>query len=469
MIVVLIQASIAYLLLPVFIFFIGWLKTVFSVPLCLGLGVVYTSIFRRIEVFKAKVSIPHRIYIILGIIAFVWTLLSGAGHRGFFDGDYYKHNAILSDLIAYSWPVKYHVAGAQTIMPLVYYIAYYLPAAAVGLVGGWKMANSVLFLWTAGGVLLTFLWIAVLAQKKVVWAVFLFILFSGLDGIGRLILYKQTGMNPDWEWWAGQWQYSGVTTLLFYVPQHALAGWIAASMLLFQHEQKETIPGLVVAIAATVLWSPFVFVGLIPYVCYLIIRKISTYNWIDFVGGGIIVLITGLYITSSLFGKSGAGGVFLWQHVDVVHSYTLVRLLIFYVLEFGIYAFFIKKDPFSVLTIVLLILIPWYRLGLLNDFVMRVSIPALFVLFIYWIRAVMSAKARVQWLMIGIICIACLYPLVLLRNGIVHFSFGPPRYHLSTLDTPPVRMQYLGNGNSIFFRFFTTTRSPIMGVMQLQN
>ncbi len=54
-------------------------------------------------------------------------MLSGIGGIGFQHYDWNKHNAILSDLVRESWPVGYTYYGRP--VALVYYIAYYLPAA----------------------------------------------------------------------------------------------------------------------------------------------------------------------------------------------------------------------------------------------------------------------------------------------------------------------------------------------------
>lgn len=465
----LIYASLTYLLLPLVLFGIGWMRPVFSVPFALAVvgSVVWCCV--RMLSFKSSAKISARTLIILIILAGIWTILSGAGHRGFFDGDYYKHNAILSDLIAYSWPVQYRLVHGTGVVPLVYYIAYYLPAAVVGLIGGWKAANIALFVWTWGGVCITFLWIAVLVPKKTILAVTLFVLFSGLDGIGRLILLHRTGMNADWEWWAGLWQYSGITTQLFYVPQHSLPAWIVGGMLLFQYKQKQLVSGLVLACSAVLLWSPFVFIGLLPFFAYLFFKKKIAAHFLEYGVSIFVLCMVGLYLASSQVGNSGAGGQWLFTHVDIVHSLTLVRLALFYLFEFGIYLLFIKKNTVLWIATAVLIALPWYRMGLLNDFVMRASLPALFILAVSWAQAVPLLMPLKRVVAIAIIVVASIYPFLLYHNAIIHFSKGPPRFTLSTLDTAAVRMQYVGEKNSVFFRSIARPYSPIMGIMNLNK
>ena len=71
---------------------------------------------------------------------------------------------------------------------------------------------------------------------------------------------------------------------------------------------------------------------------------------------------------------------------DFNYRYFFV-LLLFCFLEFGVYSLLIwkkyQKDMLFWIVNVLLILIPYFRLGSGRDFCMRVSIPGLFILMIY--------------------------------------------------------------------------------------
>ena len=98
------------------------------------------------------------------------------------------------------------------------------------------------------------------------------VLFSGLDVIGDL--WRAPHFAAHWditrhlEWWAGRYQYSSMTTQLFWVPNHALGGWLTIGLLL--RGERDTpldsmLPMIVVAVA---LWSPLAALGAVPFVLW---------------------------------------------------------------------------------------------------------------------------------------------------------------------------------------------------------
>ena len=80
------------------------------------------------------------------------------GGYGYQTGDWAKHGILLKDLVDYPWPVFYEYYGAT--IGVTYYVAYYLPAAVIGKVGGLVLANQFLVLWTLLGLILAIFWFA---------------------------------------------------------------------------------------------------------------------------------------------------------------------------------------------------------------------------------------------------------------------------------------------------------------------
>jgi hypothetical protein len=126
----------------------------------------------------------HHIILLL-LTALLLLGMSGVGGYGYQDTDWLKHNAVLKDLIERPWPVVYRLGGQD--VPLVYYVAFYLPAAFLGKLGGWFLANQVLFGWSLIGLILVMLWFLILNQRAAFTVVLLFVMFSGLDIIGELV------------------------------------------------------------------------------------------------------------------------------------------------------------------------------------------------------------------------------------------------------------------------------------------
>jgi len=161
----LLAVSAAYILLPVYIFLFFWVKQIYSflflIPLTIFLVVTLKHFKSKDTIQLSKINL-----IFLLLILIFWTVLSGAGHRNYESGDGFKHNAILADLIAYDWPVRYVMQKAQGVVYLCYYIGYYLPSALVGKFVGWNGANLFLFFWTLLGICLSSFWFMKQFDKK---------------------------------------------------------------------------------------------------------------------------------------------------------------------------------------------------------------------------------------------------------------------------------------------------------------
>jgi hypothetical protein len=508
----LIPISLFYLTLPYLIFVVGWLRwylTLFFVILIILS--LYVCIQRVERTYKEGLDKSDQIYfdgkiLILMIIAGVLLLgISGVGGYGYQDTDWLKHNAILKDLIEKPWPVIYQMDGVK--LPLVYYIAFYLPAALFGKFGGWILANQILFVWTFIGLILAILWFFILIRRASYGVLLLFIMFSGLDVIGEwLVTPRVVALRPEYllylnwehiEFWAIGWQYSSNTTLLFWVPHQALAGWIAAGILLYGILYSHIKVYSVFIVSLTILWSPFVLIGLLPYLlieCLLesgpISRRLSQYISLpNLCGLGLIVLLGFYYSSKFVMPTQVSGGKipfgFSLSFISDNGSKAIgaVLILIFCLLEFGLYSIFIisskkewNKEAKVVFytTFACLFLFPLYRIGSQNDFVMRASIPALFVLAIFLGRTLCSQSLPRfnRIILVVLILIGSVTVLTELRRHILGI------YNAGTLENIPqiskvmsinewdittnkdatILLQYVGNPQAPFFKFMA--RNP---------
>lgn len=473
--------SAVYIVVPLVIFAFGWLKLPFALIFFAGF---FYLLFHLLKKNKDEnyVVISYRELAFVCFFIVIWTLLSGAGHRGFADGDGYKHNAILNDLISYDWPVLYRQVQSKDLVYLCYYFAFYLPAAFVGKLFGWKAANIFLFGWTLCGATLSVTWFLSLYKKgnKVLYAL-LFIFFGGLDALGRLIMRSKVVNGSDWEWWARNWQYSGNTTLLFYVPQHALIGWILAGIIAYGLFNKKPFPFFIVLLFCVPLWSPFVFLGLLPFSCIYLYQNRKTIVLGEWILALLFLIFQLFYFASNLtfLVKETGASAWLWQIEKIAHSFVLVRLFLFYLFEFGIYVIFVfffrksfkdqnRKIIFG-LSLLILFILPWYKMGLLNDFVMRTSIPALYMVCFFWSELLILTKwnKKIKRVALAVFVIGGIYPTLLMVRGIQHFSWGPPKASLTTYEDPTFRKQYLGYRKSIFFTYFAPINAkPKIGQMK---
>jgi len=319
----LILASLSYLSFPFLIFFAGWLKWYFALG-CVGLVVLSLLwCIREIDqVVGTGQEQPEGF--IFGLRHIVLVLLvtclllgvSGVGGYGYQDTDWLKHNAILKDLIVQPLPVVYELAGKD--VPLVYYIAYYLPAALVGKLGGWFIANQVLFAWSLIGFFLAMLWFLLLNRRASSTVVLLFVVFSGLDVIGELLarsvvsaIRPEVGALLNWEHieqWSIGWQYSSNATLLFWVPHQAMAGWIASAILMYAILYSQQRKYSLFYCGLAVLWSPFVTVGLLPYLLaeFLLedgtwLERLRRYVSLPNFCGLALLIVIGLFYSAKLY------------------------------------------------------------------------------------------------------------------------------------------------------------------------
>ena len=503
----LIPSSLFYLALPYIIFVVGWLKWYLAIS-CAGLIVfpLYFIIRKTIHTNRegqeqsCEIMVGGHIIILVVVVGVLFLGVSGVGGYGYQDTDWIKHNAILKDLVERPWPVIYQLGGQN--LPLVYYFAYYLPAAAVGKLGGWYLASQVLFAWSLMGLVMATLWFLVLNRHITFTGIALFVLFSGLDVIGELITrWVVAPIRPEvmsilkWdhiEQWSIGWQYSSNATLLFWVPHQALAGWIATGVFLYNmlNSRQEKYGFFIVGLTA--LWSPFVTIGLLPYVLAdflleagsLPARIRSHFSWPDLCGLGLLA-IAGLYYSAKFVTISP------WLSGSIPQGFSLsftadtgakvigfALIIVFCLLEFGLYSFFIiratrkwdtKARGAFITTLVCLSLMPFYRFGGVNDFVMRASIPALFVLAVFLGRTLFghSLTGIKRIVLIALVSLGSVTALIEFHRHIsgiydagTHMQTPPvsqvmsiDHWGVTTDKDVTIMLQYVGGLQAPFFEF----------------
>ncbi|MCL6588771.1 MAG: hypothetical protein K6U80_02350 [Firmicutes bacterium] len=417
-----------YLLLPILLFVAGWLKPPVAIILVLlliyaGMKAVTSYTPKEYESENSSGKPPaHKIitglFILLGII--YWVTLSGIGGFSFQNDDFELRNAMLRDLTNFNWPVKYDYPATPNIHDLaghqgalVYYFVYWLPAALFGkLSGGFEGANSFLFGWSVLGLVLGFYWFSRAVKKTSILLLLLFVFWSGMDAIGWWVQRgSHFGAGEHIEWWSSFFQYSANTTALFWVFNQAVVPWIIV-MLLCNQPSKKTV---IFTYSLCLPYAPFSFIGLAPFMLYFSVsgkdaekifsrKKIINFKALwhnvnaafsipNLVAAPVLigVFLLFFYNTGSRFSNG-----LIWSPLTGPYNYygdrtdtlsLLCAYFLFCLFEFGIYVLLIrnkfKKDPVFLITVGSLLLIPSYKMGIYNDFVMRVSIPALTFLMVY--------------------------------------------------------------------------------------
>ena len=321
------RATLGFLALPLLIFLGGCLRAPLAFAACAvagaGLWRQWQEAANHRSTGGSGAGFSWWMIALVAVPAAVLTGLSGAGGWGSGDSDWLKHDTLLRDLLTRPWPVTYETGSGPVL--LVYYTAFYLPAALLGKVcgGNWNVASQALALTTFLGIVLAGLWLVVLgtseAGKRVraragLAGVAVFFGFSGLDVLGKVLVNAYYGLPPfyghwwDIEWWAQFAQYSSNAAALFWAPQHAFGAWLPLALVLDRWFSEQGVgqsapsrPATTGAVALpsgkppatgsalegssifylalALFWTPFALVGLAPVLGGLLLWRWRQAGW----------------------------------------------------------------------------------------------------------------------------------------------------------------------------------------------
>ncbi len=387
-----------FLALPLLLF-CAWFKW----PFAIGFGLLTVlGLHQLLQGSRlGHVEVRPRLLLAIVVVAAIWTALAGVGHFFYANSDWLTRDAVLRDLTETAWPPKYESDGP---LPLILRapVAYYLPAAALGSVLGLGFADIALYAWTVLGFVLVLCAATTRfttnAQRWICCAVM--IGFGGLDLVGYLLTHwTLPALGEHIEWWAQFAQYSSNSTLLFWVPNHALPAWLGI-LLVLRHWRSPTLARIAPLFAATIpLWSPLAAIGLAPFF-------IAGLNWrrdirlVFSIRAGLpllgVALLVARFIT--LDTQAIPGG---WaMHYFATAGEFFERYAMFCTLEFGVLALvLLRLKAFDVplaTSLLVLLALPLYHFGPGNDLVMRSSIPALTVFALATVRP-LAEHGRSAW------------------------------------------------------------------------
>lgn len=427
-----------YILLPFLIFAVGWMGKRFWLPILL---IVLFSFFKICQEMEES-WIPEfqkenflKIIFIITVIG-IWGYYAGIGRFVFQNTDHYWRNSIFDILVKYDWPViNYDVnldifPEGTTATSLVYYIGFWLPAAVVGKMFGIEIGYGFQLFWATLGITLVYYFLCERYKQVLVWPLLVLIFFSGLDVVGSCL---STGNlhalvnDMHIEWWVGQpYQYSSMTTQLFWVFNQAIPAWLCTMMAWKQKNNRS----IVFILACCMLPSTFGFVGLLLIVCvWMFTRKYErrkaenkkeyflsyvrawgkdTFTVQNVFGGGVIGIFSFLYLSVNMSGNM------IMEKEMLAPAYTdhPLKYFMFILLEVGVYFLILynyqKKNMLYYIILVNLLLIPFFKIGSASDFCMRASIPALLILMVLVIDTLQEAKKKKDWIVLGLLAFTLL-------------------------------------------------------------
>lgn len=317
------------------------------------------------------------------VIALLLYLLGGEGRIFYANTDWQVRDAVLHDMVANPWPFAYVGRGFAELLraPLGMYL---LPSLAGKALGASAADVALLLLNSIMLAIVLAIASALFPDRRVAKrALIVFLLFSGPDIVGELLVDIATGRAfPDRiEAWAGI-RFSAHVVQAFWVPQHALAGWIVALFFLLWRDARAPLGLLLAAVPLIALWSPLALMGALPFTALAAAHAFAERS----------IRRVDILLPAAATALAAPGLLYLTAGGDSV-GMRLMALspawwLAFEAVEVGPYLLALAmlrlrgraiRSSYWVVAACLL-LMPWIQIGPSIDFMMRATIPAIAVL-----------------------------------------------------------------------------------------
>lgn len=247
--------------------------------------------------------------------------------------------------------------------------------------------------------------------------------------VGAWILGEEELINLNLsthlEWWAVDFQFTSMTSQLFWVFNQAIPAWVATIMVMTQKHCKN----MLFILSLMMLSSTIPFVG-------LIVKEPMA---------------------------------------------QCLRYLLFYFLEFGIYLCFVcryrKRDSLVYLITAVLLVCPFIKVGSGHDFCMRASIPALFILMLLCIETLEKIRKEGKRYLLTGYCIVLILGAVTSFNEI-HRSVRETYWRVASGESvrypeTPIEEGLFREGNfsgevrgNIFYKYFANVYSIYQGIQR---
>ena len=280
-------------MLPLIIFFIGFIRLQYALPL------TAISLYSLYRVQRTEGSFCLRLdkkqLAIILVLSVMASWLAGIG--GFFsqDKDFLVKNPLLRDLCNNGWPLYIDLSkepqGIQNIIgsdkvAFVYYLFFYLPAAACGKIGGEFVARIVFLLWSALGIFLVLvntieyvLRDRETSLKNVILSLVVIFCFGGLDVVGYLryvnfasayaVFFQYPIICPVEDWCCPYFILFGSN--IRYIAcafNQCIPVWLITIMIL----SKSNLKSVFFIYSFTLLYSPWATLGMFPIAIYVWLR-----------------------------------------------------------------------------------------------------------------------------------------------------------------------------------------------------
>ncbi|MCR4755087.1 MAG: hypothetical protein K5868_06080 [Lachnospiraceae bacterium] len=411
--------SLLYMYIPIALFLFGYTKWYFALPTMLILtwaficfakddsGYIKSSVLQDKEYdpdeFMTKDYISDSVVIHPAVLAIACLtiificIIIGIGGAFPQAGDWEKHNAVLRDLIRSPWPVYYDRYDKSM---LTYYLGQYLVPAVIGkLFYSFDVGNIVMAVWCVLGLILAYLMLIRLTEADSVWkqilGVYMMLFFCGALCLVQLVLkliYAERMYSVGSYHWVLvdgiMLQYRSNLVMLRWVIPQVIVPWLATMMLI---EKIKKVEYYVLILLPSLLFGSFSFAALAAVAIITVLIQLLKHDITITKVLALTNILPGISLGSILFFyflgniqvDKPISSAFRLEIYDATHIWVYV---VFCVFMFGIYSACVwpenKNNPVYYANLAVLLVLPWFRMGLCNDVVMSGSIPSLFILMI---------------------------------------------------------------------------------------
>jgi len=401
----------AILMIPILIFFAGWLKWYFAIVFS---GILLFGAYWVIkkDYWDNSDCIEMSVGILIGaVVVFTfWVMISGNCHISVGNVDTIWRNTSLCDLVNYDWPVYYPDTNGY----FCYYFIFWLIPALVGkLFGGMTVAFIALGCWFVLILMTTFLLITYYFKdykKSTLKTIIVFmIMWSGIKILAKYLFYKFgiTSTLPTFGNAPGYCDalFNGEAFHFLFRsnedflcnPYNQLPIWIVVPLMLQNRRiHNYAFLGLIMFPFSPWGTAGIAFIMFTDAVYFLVKEKSiksfikETFSIPNLSAIFSVFLVFQMFISSVNSFEKGA------QKFGILDIGTLTPqmvqgIFIFFFCEFGIYYLITwkkyRKDYLYVSILVMLLVMPfiWVSARYIRDFCADATLPQLYILMIYMI------------------------------------------------------------------------------------
>ncbi len=481
----LITIGIGYITLPIAIFCFGWLKLPLAFVCTAFLAYFAWKQFSTLTedadwldfVQKADKTCSGKavFWIAVCLLSALWVYLSGIGDFCFQNFDFRHRNAIFRDLAEQPWPVLIdlgkesdivrEICGSGTVA-LSYYFSWWLPPALVSKIFhlGDDARNLVLYAWAVLGIVEVMYLLCRKLRKCLWWIPVVFIGFSGLDIVGAAIYacFSGTwdiGYTPYLEWWSKCFEYSANTTQLFWVFNQSVPVWVIAALFI----QNDKLHYAAALCSLSFAYSAWAAIGFIPFIFAACFKKDNLPQNINLINIAVILIM--MIVFGSFYTSSNATDKYIGFHEISFYTRYFITIFLEVIVYFIIFWKDAVKNSYYFVTLISLIFIPLFHI-LSPDFMMRASIPALFMLTFYAMLFILYCTSKIRkYIFIIIFLIGCVNPVtsiirtvnntITMDNYICNEIYSLTKMRTTDTELLKMTMQYLASNydKRFFFKY----------------